>query len=153
MNAFLSGNHAESNSQLPWSTSNEDLVELFQTTGTVEYAEALSEGGRSKGCGIVQFNSNEEAETAIAKFRTSKLEPGITLLNYPLGCTEGYSYGGRPLALEVCCVLLCAMVNSDYRLISTTLATATSSLSLLALKRLRLVHQPVATTLKQVTSR
>jgi len=66
---------------LPWSTSNEDLVELFQTTGTVEYAEALSEGGRSKGCGIVQFNSNEEAETAIAKF-------------------QGYSYGGRPLALE-----------------------------------------------------
>lgn len=35
--------------QLPWSTSNEDLIELFQTTGTVEEAEVLFEGGRSKG--------------------------------------------------------------------------------------------------------
>jgi len=66
---------------LPWSTSNEDLIELFQTTGTVEFAEALSEGGRSKGVGIVQFSTQEEAESAIGKF-------------------QGYSYGGRPLGLE-----------------------------------------------------
>lgn len=66
---------------LPWSTSNEDLVELFQTTGTVEQAEVLFEHGRSKGAGVVQFASVEEAETAIAKF-------------------HGYSYGGRPLGIE-----------------------------------------------------
>ncbi|KAM0755102.1 RNA-binding domain-containing protein [Meredithblackwellia eburnea MCA 4105] len=66
---------------LPWSTSNEDLVELFQTTGTVQEAEVLFENGRSKGAGIVQFGSIEEAETAIAKF-------------------QSYSYGGRPLLLE-----------------------------------------------------
>lgn len=63
-------------SQLPWSTSNEDLVELFQTTGTVEQAEVLFEHGRSKGAGVVQLASIEEAETAIAKF-------------------NGYSYGGK----------------------------------------------------------
>lgn len=70
--------------QLPWSTSNEDLVELFQTTGTVEQAEVLFEHGRSKGAGVVQFASVEEAETAIAKF-------------------HGYSYGGKiyTLALSV----------------------------------------------------
>ena len=62
--------------QLPWSTANEDLVELFQTTGTVEEAEMLFEGGRSKGAGVVQFASVEEAETAIAKF-------------------QGYNYGGE----------------------------------------------------------
>ncbi|GAA5903696.1 hypothetical protein JCM6882_003389 [Rhodosporidiobolus microsporus] len=65
---------------LPWSTSNEDLVELFQTTGTVEQAEVLFEHGRSKGAGVVQFGSVEEAETAIARF-------------------QDYNYGGRPLAL------------------------------------------------------
>lgn len=62
--------------QLPWSTSDEDLVELFQTTGTVEHAEIVVEGGRSKGAGIVQFATVEEAETAIAKF-------------------QSYSYGGE----------------------------------------------------------
>ncbi|KAK9898698.1 RNA-binding domain-containing protein [Cystobasidium minutum MCA 4210] len=65
---------------LPWSTSNEDLVELFQTTGTVQEAEIIYENGRSKGSGIVQFASIEEAETAILKF-------------------QNYQYGGRPIGL------------------------------------------------------
>lgn len=65
---------------MPWSTSNEDLVELFQTTGTVQEAEILWENGRSKGAGIVQFATIEEAETAIAKF-------------------QNYQYGGRPIGL------------------------------------------------------
>lgn len=52
-------------SQLPWSTANEDLVELFETTGQVELAEILFDGARSKGMGIVQFTQAQEAETAI----------------------------------------------------------------------------------------
>nr|VWP00330.1 Trehalose-6-phosphate phosphatase (EC [Ganoderma boninense] len=63
---------------LPWSTANEDLVELFETTGQVELAEILYDGTRSKGCGVVQFAQVQEAETAIAKF-------------------QQYMYGGRPL--------------------------------------------------------
>ncbi|KAJ7205980.1 hypothetical protein GGX14DRAFT_522510 [Mycena pura] len=63
---------------LPWSTANEDLVELFETTGQVELAEILFDGTRSKGCGVVQFSQVTEAETAIAKF-------------------QHYMYGGRPL--------------------------------------------------------
>lgn len=51
--------------QLPWSTANEDLVELFETTGQVETAEILFDGTRSKGCGVVQFGQVSEAETAI----------------------------------------------------------------------------------------
>ena len=54
--------------QLPWSTANEDLVELFQTTGTVEHAEVLFEHGRSKGAGVVQFASIEDATTAVTRF-------------------------------------------------------------------------------------
>lgn len=66
---------------LPWSTSNEDLVELFTTIGKVERAEIQYEpNGRSRGTGVVEFDSPENAETAIAKF-------------------TGYQYGGRPLGL------------------------------------------------------
>ncbi|KAG2138459.1 hypothetical protein DEU56DRAFT_912328 [Suillus clintonianus] len=50
---------------LPWSTANEDLIELFETTGQVELAEILFDGARSKGCGVVQFAQVPEAETAI----------------------------------------------------------------------------------------
>ncbi|KLU84569.1 RNP domain-containing protein [Magnaporthiopsis poae ATCC 64411] len=67
---------------LPWSTSNDDLVELFTTIGRVEQAEIQYEpSGRSRGSGVVRFDSAETAETAIAKF-------------------QGYQYGGRPLNLS-----------------------------------------------------
>jgi hypothetical protein len=38
--------------QLPWSTANEDLVELFGTTGQFELAGILFDGTRSKGAGV-----------------------------------------------------------------------------------------------------
>ncbi|KAK5168764.1 g-strand binding protein [Saxophila tyrrhenica] len=67
---------------LPWSTSNEDLVELFTTIAKVERAEIQYEpNGRSRGTGVVEFANQEDAETAIAKF-------------------QGYTYGGRPLGLS-----------------------------------------------------
>jgi RNA recognition motif-containing protein len=53
---------------LPWSTSNEDLVELFTTIGKVERAEIQYEpNGRSRGTGVVEFEKSEDAETAIGK--------------------------------------------------------------------------------------
>lgn len=67
---------------LPWSTSNEDLVELFTTIGKVEQAEIQYEpNGRSRGTGVVRFDNTENAEVAITKF-------------------SGYQYGGRPLGLS-----------------------------------------------------
>ncbi|KAJ2899937.1 hypothetical protein MKZ38_002736 [Zalerion maritima] len=67
---------------LPWSTSNDDLVELFTTIGKVEQAEIQYEpSGRSRGSGVVRFDSADTAETAINKF-------------------QGYQYGGRPLNLS-----------------------------------------------------
>ncbi|KAM7221499.1 hypothetical protein V8F06_003071 [Rhypophila decipiens] len=67
---------------LPWSTSNDDLVELFSTIGKVEQAEIQYEpSGRSRGSGVVRFDNAETAETAISKF-------------------QGYQYGGRPLGLS-----------------------------------------------------
>lgn len=59
--------------QLPWSTSNDDLVELFTTIGRVERAEIQYEpSGRSRGTGVVQFDTAENAETAICKFGVFK---------------------------------------------------------------------------------
>ncbi|KAK8849790.1 hypothetical protein IAR55_005126 [Kwoniella newhampshirensis] len=66
---------------LPWSTSNEDLVELFETVGNVVLAEIIFEGGRSKGEGIVQFTETAEGQVASEKFM-------------------GYVYGGRPLDVQ-----------------------------------------------------
>ncbi|OCF39686.1 RNP domain-containing protein [Kwoniella heveanensis CBS 569] len=66
---------------LPWSTANEDLVELFETIGNVVLAEVLFEAGRSKGEGIVQFTETAEAQLASEKF-------------------TGYMYGGRPLDVQ-----------------------------------------------------
>lgn len=61
-----------SSPQLPWSTSNEDLVELFETTGDVVSAEILFDAsGRSRGSGIVEFVAVDQATTAIAKVRAS----------------------------------------------------------------------------------
>ncbi|KAK7208286.1 hypothetical protein BZA70DRAFT_234431 [Myxozyma melibiosi] len=75
------GNGSPSNTihvrNLPWSTSNEDLVELFQTIGKVLRAEIQYEpSGRSKGSGVVEFENQEMADIAIQKF-------------------SGYSYGNR----------------------------------------------------------
>lgn len=66
---------------LPWSTSNEDLIELFSTIGSVKRAEIQYEpNGRSRGTGVVEFEKGTDAETSIQKF-------------------TGYQYGGRPLGL------------------------------------------------------
>lgn len=69
-------------SQLPWSTSNDDLDELFTTINKVQRAEIQYEpNGRSRGTGVVEFSNQDDAATAISKF-------------------QGYQYGGRPLGLS-----------------------------------------------------
>ena len=81
---------------MPWSTANEDLVELFETTGTVELAEILYEGSRSKGAGVVQFAQVPEAETAIGKH--TYCSGNDTRLPTSLAAKfQQYMYGGRPL--------------------------------------------------------
>ena len=83
--------------QLPWSTANEDLVELFETTGTVELAEILYDGSRSKGAGVVQFAQVAEAETAIGECfdRLGCVACWLTR-NFSAKFSQ-YMYGGRPL--------------------------------------------------------
>ncbi|TBU60208.1 RNA-binding domain-containing protein [Dichomitus squalens] len=81
---------------LPWSTANEDLVELFETTGQVELAEILYEGTRSKGCGVVQFAQVAEAETAIGERWHCVQSHSCSHVMSPAKFQQ-YMYGGRPL--------------------------------------------------------
>jgi len=53
---------------LPWSTTSDELKELFQQYGEIEKAEvAVSASGRSRGNGIVLFKKEEDAQTALTK--------------------------------------------------------------------------------------
>ncbi|KAF9927606.1 hypothetical protein FBU30_003028 [Linnemannia zychae] len=65
---------------LPLTTTNQDLKDLFRTCGPIRMAEMLESAGRSKGSGIVRFDLFESADKAVAKF-------------------NGYVYGGRPLEI------------------------------------------------------
>ncbi|KAF5095420.1 hypothetical protein D0Z03_001836 [Geotrichum reessii] len=67
---------------LPWATTDNDLIELFQTVGTVERAQIqLEPNGRSAGSGVVKFDTPASADIAIEKF-------------------HNYNYGNRPLKLS-----------------------------------------------------
>lgn len=67
---------------LPWSTTNQDLLELFGTVGNVEQAEIkFLPNGKSAGVGVIKFDTPASAEIALAKF-------------------AGYNYGNRNLKLS-----------------------------------------------------
>jgi RNA recognition motif-containing protein len=55
---------------LAFSTSSQDLQELFAAAGTVESASVVEDRdtGRSRGFGFVEMSSKEEGEAAIAQF-------------------------------------------------------------------------------------
>jgi RNA recognition motif-containing protein len=55
---------------LAFSTSSQDLQELFGQAGTVESASVVEDRdtGRSRGFGFVEMSSKEEGEAAIAQF-------------------------------------------------------------------------------------
>lgn len=60
---------------LSWSTSWQDLKDHFRQIGTVVYSNVMEEdGGRSKGCGIVEFERPSQAARAIEELNGSKLK-------------------------------------------------------------------------------
>jgi hypothetical protein len=97
----VTGAYSSARSQLPWSTANEDLIDLFETTGTVEIAEILFSGTRSMGSGVVQFATVEESETAIAKF-------------------QGYIYGGRPLGMYYSSIMQVSLFTVTSNIVLAT---------------------------------
>lgn len=69
---------------LPYSTTDEDLKELFAPYGTVVSASVISDrdSGRSKGFGFVEMETEEEANAAIEAL-------------------NGKDFGGRNLVVNI----------------------------------------------------
>ncbi|MCA9343588.1 RNA-binding protein [Candidatus Saccharibacteria bacterium] len=60
---------------LPYSTTTQELQDLFAAHGTVSYANVITDRdtGRSKGFGFVEFESADEAKEAIKALDGSEL--------------------------------------------------------------------------------
>ena len=61
---------------LPYSVTDEQLTELFESHGTVESAKVVTDRytDRSRGFGFVEMSTQEEAEQAIAALNGTELE-------------------------------------------------------------------------------
>ena len=60
---------------LSWGTSWQDLKDHFRPCGSVVHAKIMEEpGGRSKGCGIVVFADERDAQRAIAELNETELK-------------------------------------------------------------------------------
>ena len=60
---------------LSWDVSWQDLKDHMRSAGDVSFAEVMQEqDGRSKGCGVVEFKSSEEAKAAIETLNDSELK-------------------------------------------------------------------------------
>ncbi len=68
---------------LPYDTTGDDLVQLFQTYGTVTSGQVIIDkfSGRSRGFGFVEMANDDEAQAAIEAL-------------------NGTSYGNRPLTVN-----------------------------------------------------
>lgn len=69
---------------LPFSTGDTDLQDLFAKAGTVKSAQVIKDraSGRSKGFGFVEMSSAEEAQNAITMY-------------------HGKDFSGRPLTVNI----------------------------------------------------
>jgi len=60
---------------LSYGTSWQDLKDLFSQIGPIRHADVLRDyQGRSKGCGIVLFESENDAKEAIKKFHDTEFQ-------------------------------------------------------------------------------
>ncbi len=81
---------------LPYSTSEDDLRELFAQAGNVVSVAVIRdrESGRSKGFGFVEMGSDADAQAAISKFNSYKLSDRALTVNPARPREERSDYGG-----------------------------------------------------------
>ena len=88
---------------LPYQTTEEELIDLFQQVGNVSTATIIIDRatGRSKGFGFVEMGDAQEAQNAIARLNGSTLGNRTITVNEaqerPAGGRGGYQNrgGGR----------------------------------------------------------
>jgi cold-inducible RNA-binding protein len=78
---------------LSYGLRDDDLQQLFSTSGTVVSAQVIMDRsiGRSKGFGFVEMNSEEEAQAAIAAFNGKEVEGRPLTVNEARPKAEGVS--------------------------------------------------------------
>lgn len=69
--------------RLPYSTTDQDLTDLFSQLGSVVSATVIidRETGRSKGFGFVEMSNDQEAQNAISQLNNSTLEGRTIVVN------------------------------------------------------------------------
>ena len=85
---------------LPFSTTNQQLNDLFSRAGTVESASVITDRatGQSRGFGFVEMSTAEEAQQAIATLNDQPFEGRkltVNVANSP-GSGGGSRSGGGP---------------------------------------------------------
>lgn len=80
---------------LPYSTTEQQLTELFSQHGTVQSAKVITDRftGQSRGFAFVEMATSEEAQKAIAALHGSELS-GRTLVVNEARPQEKRSFGG-----------------------------------------------------------
>lgn len=80
---------------LPYSTTDQQLSEVFSQYGTVQSAKVITDRytGQSRGFGFVEMATNEEAQKAIAALNGTNLG-GRTLVVNEARPQEKRSFGG-----------------------------------------------------------
>src|SRR5215467_12990879 len=83
---------------LPFSATDESLMQMFQQAGQVESARIITDRdtGRNKGFGFVEMSTDQEAADAITKFNGADFEGRALTVNEarPMAPREGGG-GGR----------------------------------------------------------
>ena len=81
---------------LPYSTSEDELRELFAQAGSVVSVAIIRDrdSGRSKGFGFVEMGSDADAQAAISKFNSYKLGDRALTVNPARPREERSDYGG-----------------------------------------------------------
>ena len=89
-------------SNLPWSTTDEELSAMFQQFGAVSKAQVVMdrETGRSRGFGFVEMSDDTEAQAAIAALNNQPMNGRPLTVNVAKpreggGGGRGGSSGGR----------------------------------------------------------
>lgn len=81
---------------LPYSTTEQQLTELFSQHGTVQSAKVMTDRftGQSRGFAFVEMATSEEAQKAITALHGTELD-GRTLVVNEARPQEKRSFGGR----------------------------------------------------------
>jgi RNA recognition motif-containing protein len=88
---------------LPFSTTWQDLIDLFRHVGPVVRSEILTMNGHPKGSGFVRFEDAAICERAIGKFANAMSHINFILISllYDIEKFHGYMYGGRHLDIRL----------------------------------------------------